>query len=46
RFDTHHVARAEDPERGVWYGASSPDAAVAEAFRSIARSTANDTPLT
>ena len=33
RFDPHHVPLAEDPERGVWYGASTPDAALAEAFQ-------------
>ncbi|BBY46867.1 hypothetical protein MARA_02970 (plasmid) [Mycolicibacterium arabiense] len=33
RFDPHRLPRAEDPERGVWYGASTPDAALAEAFQ-------------
>ena len=33
RFDPHHLPRGEDPGRGVWYGASTPDAALAEAFQ-------------
>ena len=33
RFDPHHLPRGEDPSRGVWYGASTPDAALAEAFQ-------------
>ena len=33
RFDPHHPPRGDDPGRGVWYGASTPDAALAEAFQ-------------
>jgi hypothetical protein len=33
RFDPHHLPRGEDPSRGVWYGGSTPDAALAEAFQ-------------
>lgn len=33
RFDPHHLPQGEDPDRGVWYGASTPDAALAEAFQ-------------
>lgn len=33
RFDPHHLPQGEDPGRGVWYGASTPDAALAEAFQ-------------
>lgn len=34
RFDPHHQPQGEDPDgRGVWYGASTPDAALAEAFQ-------------
>ena len=33
RFDPHRLPRGEDPGRGVWYGASTPDAALAEAFQ-------------
>ena len=33
RFDPQHLPRGEDPHRGVWYGASTPDAALAEAFQ-------------
>ncbi|MEE3851337.1 RES family NAD+ phosphorylase [Gordonia sp. LSe1-13] len=34
RFDPHHLPRGEDPDgRGVWYGAETPDAALAEAFQ-------------
>lgn len=33
RFDPHHLPQARDSERGVWYGASTPDAALAEAFQ-------------
>lgn len=33
RFDPHHLPRGEDPGRGAWYGASTPDAALAEAFQ-------------
>lgn len=33
RFDPHHLPRGRDPHRGVWYGASSPGAGLAEAFQ-------------
>ncbi|MGE2834696.1 RES family NAD+ phosphorylase [Mycobacterium sp. SMC-4] len=33
RFDPHRLPGGEDPDRGVWYGASTPDAALAEAFQ-------------
>ena len=33
RFDPHRFPLDEDPDRGVWYGASIPDAALAEAFQ-------------
>lgn len=33
RFDPHHLPAAEDPSRGVWYGASTPETALAEAFQ-------------
>ncbi|WP_262365601.1 RES family NAD+ phosphorylase [Gordonia sp. OPL2] len=34
RFDPHHLPAGEDPVgRGVWYGASTPDGALAEAFQ-------------
>ncbi|WP_237160481.1 RES family NAD+ phosphorylase [Mycolicibacter engbaekii] len=33
RFDPHQPPCGEDPGRGVWYGASTPDAALAEAFQ-------------
>jgi hypothetical protein len=33
RFDPHQLPRGDDPDRGVWYGASTPDAALAEAFQ-------------
>lgn len=33
RFDPHRLPRGEDPGRGIWYGASTPDAALAEAFQ-------------
>lgn len=34
RFDPHRPPRGDDPDgRGVWYGASTPDAALAEAFQ-------------
>jgi hypothetical protein len=33
RFDPHHLPRGEDAGRGVWYGASTPDAALGEAFQ-------------
>lgn len=33
RFDPHQLPRGDDPGRGVWYGASTPDAALAEAFQ-------------
>ncbi|MDD4866076.1 MAG: RES family NAD+ phosphorylase [Mycobacterium sp.] len=33
RFDPHPLPQGEDPERSVWYGASSPDAALGEAFQ-------------
>jgi hypothetical protein len=33
RVDPHALPRAEDPTHGVWYGASTPDAALGEAFQ-------------
>jgi hypothetical protein len=33
RFDPHRLPRGEDPDQGVWYGASTPDAALGEAFQ-------------
>lgn len=33
RFDPHPPPQAEHPDRAVWYGASSPGAALAEAFQ-------------
>jgi RES domain len=33
RFDPHPHPRGEHPEHGVWYGASSPDGALGEAFQ-------------
>jgi hypothetical protein len=33
RFDPHTLPKGEDPARGVWYGASTPDAALGEAFQ-------------
>jgi hypothetical protein len=33
RFDPHPPPRSEHPDRGVWYGASTPGAALAEAFQ-------------
>jgi hypothetical protein len=33
RFDPHKLPQGQDPTRGVWYGASSPDAALAELFQ-------------
>ena len=33
RFDPHALPRGEDPAHGVWYGASTPDAALGEAFQ-------------
>lgn len=33
RFDPHRLPRSEDPGRGAWYGASTPGAALAEAFQ-------------
>lgn len=34
RFDHHPVPRGAHPDHGVWYGASSPRGALAEAFQS------------
>ncbi|MFC9980901.1 RES family NAD+ phosphorylase [Gordonia sp. NPDC127522] len=34
RFDHHPLPRAEHPNYGIWYGASSPRGALAEAFQS------------
>ncbi|MDH6279981.1 RES family NAD+ phosphorylase [Prescottella agglutinans] len=34
RFDHHPVPRNEHPDYGIWYGASSPRGALAEAFQS------------
>jgi RES domain len=33
RFDPHALPRGDDPAHGVWYGASTPDAALGEAFQ-------------
>jgi len=33
RFDPHALPQGEDPDHGVWYGASTPDVALGEAFR-------------
>jgi hypothetical protein len=33
RFDPHALPKGDDPARGVWYGASTPDAALGEAFQ-------------
>ena len=33
RLDPHRLPRGDDPDRAVWYGASSPGAALAEAFQ-------------
>jgi RES domain len=33
RFDPHALPKGEDPAHGVWYGASTPDAALGEAFQ-------------
>ena len=33
RFDPHALPRGDDPDHGVWYGASTPDAALGEAFQ-------------
>ena len=33
RFDPHASPRDEDPARGVWYAASTPDVALGEAFQ-------------
>jgi RES domain len=33
RFDPHKLPKGEDPAHGVWYGASTPDAALGEAFQ-------------
>lgn len=33
RFDPHALPGGEDPAHGVWYGASSPDVALGEAFQ-------------
>jgi RES domain len=33
RFDPHAMPRGEEPAHGVWYGASTPDAALGEAFQ-------------
>ena len=33
RFDPHALPIGDDPAHGVWYGASKPDAALAEAFQ-------------
>jgi hypothetical protein len=42
RFDPHVLPEGDDPTHGVWYGAVTPDAALAEAFqvdRTISRET-------
>lgn len=33
RFDPHRLPRGEDPGHSVWYGASTPDGALGEAFQ-------------
>ena len=33
RFDPHPLPRSEHPDRAVWYGASTPDVALAEGFQ-------------
>jgi hypothetical protein len=33
RFDPRALPRGQDPAHGVWYGASTPDAALGEAFQ-------------
>lgn len=33
RFDPRALPRGEDPHRGVWYGGSTPDVALGEAFQ-------------
>lgn len=33
RFDPHRFPKGDDPDRGVWYGASSPDVALGELFQ-------------
>jgi len=33
RFDPHRLPRGDDPNRAIWYGASTPGAALAEAFQ-------------
>lgn len=33
RFDPHPLPRSEHPDRAVWYGASTPGVALAEAFQ-------------
>jgi hypothetical protein len=33
RFDPHPPPRSDYPDRAVWYGASTPGAALAEAFQ-------------
>ena len=34
RFDPHRLPKGDDPDRAIWYGASTPGAALAEAFQS------------
>ena len=33
RFDPHALPQGEDPDHGVWYGASTPEAALGETFQ-------------
>ncbi|MCX6481986.1 MAG: RES family NAD+ phosphorylase [Mycobacterium sp.] len=33
RFDPHSLPRGDDPAHGVWYGSSTPQAALGEAFQ-------------
>jgi len=33
RFDPHSLPRSDDPAHGVWYGSSTPHAALGEAFQ-------------
>jgi hypothetical protein len=33
RFDPHVLPKGEDPEHGVWYGSSTPETALGEAFQ-------------
>ena len=41
RFDPHALPKGVGPTSRVWYGASTPDTALGEAFKSIGPSTAS-----